>query len=237
MISRRAILRGVGLVSAGAVSAPLPAQRPEPGADGSRLADASPGASPGLDEPFENLAASEGELLEAIVDRLIPSDDLGPGARLARVARYIDRALGGALATARPAYVSGLGALDRYAQSSRGQSFLLLADADKDALLTEVESNTATGFAGGAAPFFAMVLTHTRQGMFSDPYYGGNANFIGWDLLGYPGVRTMVTAAEQKACEAGHLEPNHRSAYDYDTFNKATVRRTTHDLGERAGGD
>ena len=38
------------------------------------------------------------------------------------------------------------------------------------------------------------------------PYYGGNANFVGWDLLGYPGVRTMVTAADQKALEAGQLE-------------------------------
>ncbi len=34
-----------------------------------------------------------------MVDRLIPSDALGPGAREARAAHYIDRALGGALAS------------------------------------------------------------------------------------------------------------------------------------------
>ena len=31
-----------------------------------------------------------------------------------------------------------------------------------------------------------------------DPYYGGNANFVGWDLIGYPGVRRRVTPADQR---------------------------------------
>jgi gluconate 2-dehydrogenase subunit 3-like protein len=95
-------------------------------------------------------------------------------------------------------------------------------------VLTDCEKGTATGFAGGSAGFFAMLLAHTRQGMFGDPYYGGNANFAGWDLVGYPGVRTMVTASDQRALEAGQLQPNHRSAYDYETFNKATVRSGAH---------
>jgi hypothetical protein len=69
-----------------------------------------------------------------------------------------------------------------------------------------------------------MVLAHTRQGMFGDPFYGGNVNYAGWDLLGYPGVRTMVTAAEQQAYEEGRLKPNHRSAYDNDGFARATAR-------------
>ena len=46
-----------------------------------------------------------------------------------------------------------------------------------------------------------MVRSHTLQGTFGDPYYGGNANFVGWDLIGYPGVRTMVTAADQQLLE------------------------------------
>ena len=66
------------------------------------------------------------------------------------------------------------------------------------------------------------------------PYYGGNANFVGWDLISYPGVRTMVTAADQQALETGQLKPNHKSAYDFESFNKATAqqpirtRRATH---------
>src|SRR5579862_3856921 len=58
----------------------------------------TPAAAPAR-EAFENLTAAEADLLEAIVARLIPSDALGPGAKEARAAHYIDRALGGALAS------------------------------------------------------------------------------------------------------------------------------------------
>ena len=88
-------------------------------------------------------------------------------------------------------------------------------------MLTDVESGEAAGFTGSAA-FFALVLSHTHQGTFGDPYYGGNANFVGWDLIGYPGVRTMVTAADQQRLEKGELKTNHKSAYDYDAFTKAS---------------
>ena len=77
-------------------------------------------------------------------------------------------------------------------------------------MLIDVETGAATGsgagFAGSSAQFFTLVLNHTRQGMFGDPYYGGNANFVGWDLLGYPGVRTSVTAADQQALERNQLQ-------------------------------
>jgi Gluconate 2-dehydrogenase subunit 3 len=89
--------------------------------------------------------------------------------------------------------------------------------------LIDVESGAATGFAGSSTQFFNLVLGHTHQGTFGDPYYGGNASFVGWDLLGYPGVRTMVTSADQQALERGQLKPNHKSAYDFEAFNKATV--------------
>jgi len=172
-------------------------------------------------EPLENLTASEADLLEAIVARLIPSDAGGPGASEARAAHYIDRALGGALASSRQAYTAGLAALDRYARSSRGKAFTELSATDQDSVLIDVETGAATGFTGNSAQFFQLVLNHTHQGTFGDPYYGGNANFIGWDLIGYPGIRTMVTAADQKSLEGHTLKPNHKSAYDYDSFTKA----------------
>jgi gluconate 2-dehydrogenase gamma chain len=171
--------------------------------------------------PVENLTAEESTILDAVVARLIPSDDLGPGAKEAGAVHYIDRALGGALASSRQAYASGLAALDKYARSSRGDAFARLSSTDQDSVLIDVETGAATGFTGSSAVFFNMVLNHTHQGTFGDPYYGGNANFVGWDLLGYPGVRTMVSAADQKQLEAGVLKPNHKSAYDYDAFTKA----------------
>ena len=159
--------------------------------------------------------------------RLIPTDALGPGAREAKAVRYIDRALGGALAGSREAYRSGLAAFDRYCRMSRGKPFGELTPIEQDSVLIDVETGAATGsgagFAGSSAQFFGLVLNHTRQGTFGDPYYGGNANFVGWDLLGYPGVRTAVSAADQQALERNQLKPNHRSAYDTEMFNKATA--------------
>jgi len=172
-------------------------------------------------EPLETLTAAEADLLDAVVARLIPTDANGPGAAEARAVHYIDRALGGPLAASRGAYTSGLAALDRYARSSRGQPFAELAPLDQDSVLIDVETGAATGFTGSSAAFFALVLNHTHQGTFGDPYYGGNANFVGWDLIGYPGVRTMVTAADQQRLEKGELKTNHKSAYDYDAFTKA----------------
>lgn len=236
VISRRDLLRGVGIAGAAAAAGPVSLlSTPDAVAAPDPAQAARPAAAR---EAFENLTATEADLLEAIVDRLIPSDSLGPGAREGRAAHYIDRALGGALASSRQAYAAGLAALDRYARASRGKGFLELSDSDKDSVLMDVESGSVTPgiFAGSSAQFFGLVLNHTRQGMFGDPYYGGNANFVGWDLLGYPGVRTMVTAADQKSLEAGTLKPNHRSAYDYEGFNKATARLESHD-GDMKHGD
>jgi gluconate 2-dehydrogenase gamma chain len=217
-LSRRQLLQGATLVGAAAVAAPttLLAQ--------STTANAAQNvAAPPAREAFENLTATESDLLERIVERLIPSDEHGPGAKEARVAHYIDRALGGGLSASRAAYGAGLAALDRYARASRGKPFLELSGNDQDSVLIDCETGGATGFTGSSAQFFAMLLSHTRQGMFGDPYYGGNANFVGWDLIGYPGVRTAVSPTDQKALEANELKFVRRSAYDYASFHKATA--------------
>ena len=53
------------------------------------------------------------------------------------------------------------------------------------------------------------------QGTFGDPYYGGNANFVGWDLIGYPGVRTVRRRRRNSGCSS-QLTPIRTSAYDHD---------------------
>ncbi|MBI3261879.1 MAG: gluconate 2-dehydrogenase subunit 3 family protein, partial [Acidobacteria bacterium] len=68
-----------------------------------------------LRAPLQALTATEADLLDAIVARLIPTDAGGPGASEAGAVRYIDRALAGALVGSREAYRTGLAALDRYA--------------------------------------------------------------------------------------------------------------------------
>jgi gluconate 2-dehydrogenase gamma chain len=238
IISRRDLLRSAGLAGAAAVAGTTTlASAVEASAAPAAVAPVAQAPAVARREAFENLTAVEGDLLEAVVDRLIPSDQLGPGAREARVAHYIDRALGGALGSSKHAYTAGLASLDAYARSSRGRGFQDLPATDQDSVLIDVETGAATGFVGGAASFFALLLNHSRQGMFGDPYYGGNANFAGWDLIGYPGIRTMVSPSDQSAYEAGRLAPNHKSAYDYETFNKATAQNEPRSHEDLAHGD
>ena len=74
---------------------------------------------------------------------------------------------------------------------------------------------------------------HTIDGTFCDPYYGGNANFIGWDLIGYPGVRVAVTAEQQRMGVV--VPPYHRSAYDFALFSKKRAVADVH--GDATHGD
>ena len=168
-------------------------------------------------EPYANLASAEARTLEAVVARLIPSDARAPGALEAGAARYIDRALGDALAGARAAYTEGLAALDAYAGRTHGRAFAELEPAVQDDLLGDLEANAAPGFAPDSASFFELVLGHTLEGTFCDPRYGGNRDFIGWELLGYPGIRLAVASDEQRLDAA--LELNRVSAYDLGMFD------------------
>ena len=181
-------------------------------------------------EGFVTLTASEADTLEAIVARLIPTDEDGPGATEARAASYIDRALGGALASSRETYAEGLAATDAYARASKGAPFATLAPADQDRILGEMEEGVATGFEPSSRSFFNLVRSHTIQGTFCDPYYGGNADFVGWDLLGYPGLRLVVTEDDQRMDAP---RARHRSAYGFGRFTTPTELA----VGERSEDD
>jgi hypothetical protein len=174
-------------------------------------------------EALETLTAQEAATLDAIAARLIPTDGNGPGAAEARATRYIDRALAGALVGSRDAYRDGLAAIDAYARASKGSPFTQLSAVDQDSILLQLEENVATGFTPDAAAFFNLVRTHTIQGTFGDPYYGGNANFVGWDLLRYPGVRLAAAPDDQRMDRLPTRV--RRSAYDHEMFAKKRPTR------------
>jgi gluconate 2-dehydrogenase gamma chain len=221
-VSRRHLFKQVGLAgAAAAVTAAAPgvvtavAQTAEPVTTAAApkpqaAMPAMPLAAPRL-EALETLTAAEADTLEAIVARLIPSDENGPGATEARAAHYIDRALTGPLRGSRASYAANLAATDVYAQAKKGAPFAKLTAQDQDSVLADMEKNVATGFTPNAAAFFALVRAHTIQGTFCDPYYGGNANFVGWDLIGYPGIRLAVAADEQRM--KVRAKPERASAY------------------------
>ena len=39
--------------------------------------------------------------------------------------------------------------------------------------------------------FLPLLITHTRQGFYADPIYGGNKQQIGWKVIGFPGPASM----------------------------------------------
>lgn len=222
-ISRRDLLKTAGAAGAAAFAPTALAAVPPP-AVSTAVTTALPTAAalPTPVGPLMNLTAAETEILTAIVDRLIPTDNLGPGAIDAGALRFIDRALSEAESASADAYRAGLAALDRYSRYSRGAAFTELSARDQDSVLIDVQTGSATGagtgFVGSSAAFFNMVKDHTWQGTFGDPQYGGNANFIGWDLIRYPGLRLRVTDEDQRMLEAEELEPTRRSAYDFGQF-------------------
>jgi hypothetical protein len=128
--------------------------------------------------------------LDAALDRLIPSDALGPGAREARVARYLLRRLAGPLRNLLPVYAAGLARLEADARAL-GCAFVSLDGERQDELLRAAESRSED-------PFFELLLAHATEGMFGDPAHGGNADRAGWMLIGYPGPRPVWTEADQQ---------------------------------------
>ena len=161
-------------------------------------------------QPASALSSAQLRTLEAFVDRLIPKDELGPGATECGVAVYINRSLGDYLAPEKAAFIAGIDATDAFARRTEDKAFADLPPDKQDAVLTAMDNGTATGFPDARA-FFGRVRRLALEGMFGDPSYGGNRNFAGWDLIRYPGPRLAVSPEDQKMGVA--IKPLRSSAY------------------------
>jgi gluconate 2-dehydrogenase gamma chain len=216
-LSRRELIKGVG---AAGIALAIPAGI----ASQSETAEAAPPPPEGAS--FKSFTPAEGATMSAIVERVIPTDENGPGAIAAGVPVYIDRLLAsvengryGPLnpdRTLSECYESGLKAVDAYAQKTHGAPFVSLSPEIQDAILTEMQANKATGFTPDSRAFFNLIHSHTTEGFFCDPYYGGNANFIGWNLTNYPGTKLAYTAEEQTF--GGKITIVRKSFMDYAVF-------------------
>jgi gluconate 2-dehydrogenase gamma chain len=145
--------------------------------------------------PLRFFSRAEALIVAAAASRIFPSDEVGPGAREAGVAIYIDRQLAGpwgrdryrytqepfeenappefgyqGKATPRQIYRQGL-------QELKG--FDRLSDAEQDLKLAQIETTL----------FFLLLRQSTIEGMFCDPMHGGNIDMVGWQLIGFPGPR------------------------------------------------
>jgi len=218
-LSRRELLKGAGALG---VTIAIPSGA----VSGGVLSEAGKAASAAEGESFRAFTVTEAAALSAMVARLIPRDENGPGAIEAGVPRYIDGLLRSDQNTYHgpnnpdqnltDAYAAGLKAIDAYAQQAHAAPFASLRPVDQDALLTEMQANRAPGFTPDSRTFFNLVRRHAIEGMFGDPYYGGNVNFAGWDLIGYPGIKLVFTEEEQKLDAT--LESIHKGMQDYPLF-------------------
>ena len=141
--------------------------------------------------------------VEAFTERLMPGALGKPGARDAGVLNYIDLALSGAYQDLQDFYRRGLTSLDAYCRKTYNASFVKLDAPRQDEVIMALEQNKATEFTWPSAPaFFNTMRTHTMEGMFADPIYGGNKDFAGWRLVGFPGAHPAFTPADMQSKEA-----------------------------------
>jgi gluconate 2-dehydrogenase gamma chain len=188
-ISRRGLLTSAAFVPVAALVATPAAQAQKPAA----------------------LEVHERETLSAFVDRLVPRDETGPGAVECGVPEYIERSLAEFLMPEKAALVKALGEIEAYAVKTQGGAFRGLDEAKRDAVIAAMEKNEATGIEPDGRTVFLRLRQLTVEGMFSDPYYGGNKSFAGWDLLRYPGARLAVAPEDQRVKEMSKAV--RRSAY------------------------
>jgi gluconate 2-dehydrogenase gamma chain len=189
-ISRRAVIASAAIVPVAAITA-------------AAQSTASPAGQSALSD-------TQLRLLAAFVDRLIPKDELGPSASESDVPIYINRSLGDYLSGEKTAFIEGLEATDAFARRSQNRPFIELTAEKQDLVLMAMDSGSADGFPNARA-FFNRTRRLTMEGMFGDPYYGGNKNFAGWDLIRYPGPRLATSADDQKM--GVEIKPYHHSAY------------------------
>ena len=141
--------------------------------------------------------------IAAFTERLMPGAPGKPGARDAGVLNYIDLALAGAYADLQDFYRRGLAQLEEHCRKIYHESFVRLATVRQDDVIRTLEEGKAGEFTWPTAQeFFNTIRTHTMEGMFADPVYGGNKEFAGWRLVGFPGAQPVFTPADMQSRQA-----------------------------------
>lgn len=212
-VNRRGLLTAGALLGAAPV---LPVAAETVGGQGmpwqANTAASPPPTTPG--DQFTFFTQVEAAFIQAAVARIIPKDELGPGALEAGVPTFIDRQLAGEYGAGARMYMQGpwakgektqgyqsrmapaqmyraaIKAIDEAANKNANAPFAKLAPADQDDFLKMLEHGKVE-LSGGvdAKVFFALFLQNVIEGFFSDPIYGGNRDMAGWKLIGYPGAR------------------------------------------------
>jgi gluconate 2-dehydrogenase gamma chain len=206
-LGRRDFLKGAVVGGAAAATA-TPAILPQ----SAEAQVAAPAAAPPA-AGYAYLNLEEAAFVEALVDHMIPADNLTPKGTDVGINIYIDRALAGAWGkgdrlymqgpwktgvpsqgyqlplTPAQLYRAGISATNAYCRKTFSKTFDGLTEQQRQAVLVGLSSGTLS-FEGGlpARTFWTMVYQTVMEGMFADPIHGGNRNKAGWKMIGFPGV-------------------------------------------------
>jgi len=222
-VHRRDVLKGLGLggaaagIAATTVAATAVAQPAEAASEQGGQPHAHAHSAPRSDatDTFRFFTPQEAAVVVALVDTLIPKDDVGPGGVEAGVPIFIDREMLGAYGRGARMYLDGpfgegtpqqgyqlplppaelyrvgLADLDAWCVKTQGKTFDQLSSADRVTALKAVEAGKAEFAQVPPRVFFSFLLNNTMEGYFSDPMYGGNRNAAVWKMIGFPGAIGM----------------------------------------------
>jgi gluconate 2-dehydrogenase gamma chain len=216
MVNRRGLLKLVGAGAAAGVVLPLTGRAAEDSMHEMHHAEPKPADSAeDLAPVYQFLNGDEAAFVEAAVDSFIPADEVGPGALELGVAVFIDRQLNSGYGRGDRMYLQGpfiegtpeqgyqlrmtpselirSGILDvnAYTRAKYKTSFDGLSEADRIAVLTQLERRAIELPTVPTPYFFNLLLDLTMQGYFADPLYGGNKGKASWKMIGFPGVGVM----------------------------------------------
>jgi gluconate 2-dehydrogenase gamma chain len=176
-------------------------------------AQAQQPAAPAAAAGYAFLNLDEAAFVEALVDHMVPADEISPKGTDLGVNIYIDRALAGAWGkgerlymqgpwklgapsqgyqlplTPAQLYRAGIEATNAHCRKAYGRTFDRIEEAQRQEVLIGLSTGKITFDSGLPVRVFWTTLYQTViEGMYSDPIYGGNRNKAGWAIIGFPGV-------------------------------------------------
>lgn len=134
-----------------------------------------PADAPAPPQQLVHFSADQAADIDAIASRIIPTTDT-PGAHEAGVVFFIDRTMTTFAKEQAPMFDTALVDLRKSVQAKHGAgaAFAKLTGEQQDALLKKIENSE----------FFGAMRFATIAGFLSLPKYGGNKDFIGWNVVG-----------------------------------------------------
>jgi len=132
------------------------------------------------------LSDDEANLLEAIAEQIIPTDEW-PGGRDAGVVNFIEKQLSGPYRRFQEDYRKGLAAITRTCLEKYQRKFEDLSWDQQTIILKQMESGSLADGPwknGFSQRFFELLRSHSLQGYYGSPRHGGNKNYISYKMIG-----------------------------------------------------